>query len=225
MNMRGRQRGNIDHLIGAKFNKLTIIRDLPYTKKDGRLVLCLCDCGKEYIGRLRGIRSGHMQSCGCLRSKFVVGRSLHGLHEHPLYQVWVNVIQRCENENAPNYIGYGAKGVKICSEWRSDFMVFYKWAIDNGYKRGGRLRLDKDIKSDVKPGKLYSPETCCFVTAKVNSRNRGNNRILTHNGESLCVSEWAEKLEMSSVTIHGRLKSGWAVERILTQPVKKYNYE
>jgi hypothetical protein len=216
-------RKNIDHLIGEKFNKLTIIRDLPWTKKDGRLVLCSCECGKEFIGRLRCVISGHTKSCGCNRSGGGM-RVLHGLHKHPLYCVWENMIQRCENPKAINYCDYGAKGAVICDEWRSNFKSFYDWSINNGWCRGERLKLDKDIKSDIKPGKLYSPNTCCFVTAKNNARNRGDNRILTYNGESLCVSEWAERLGINQVTIRGRLRSGWDVERIFTHPVKKYNY-
>ncbi len=89
----------------------------------------------------------------------------HGLSRHPLYYVWQAMKMRCYNENYKDYKYYGAKGVKMCDEWFNDFEPFYKWAMNNGYKKG--LQVDKDIKGI---GKLYGPDSCVFVTPKINSQ-------------------------------------------------------
>jgi AraC-like DNA-binding protein len=42
--------------------------------------------------------------------------------------------------------------------------------------------------------------------------------IITHNGESRTVTEWAAHLGMSKATIFNRLRAGWPLERVLTAP-------
>jgi hypothetical protein len=34
------------------------------------------------------------------------------------------MINRCENTKNQNYRYYGEKGIKICPEWRNNFIVF-----------------------------------------------------------------------------------------------------
>lgn len=44
-------------------------------------------------------------------------------------------------------------------------------------------------------------------------------RRLTHEGETLTVTQWAERMGTTGPVIHMRLRSGWSVERALTTPV------
>jgi len=79
----------------------------------------------------------------------------------PFYETWYNMLKRAYSPKlhakCPTYIG-----VTVCEEWRS-FMVFRTWMIEQDWK--GK-QLDKDI---LIPGnKVYSPETCVFVTREVN---------------------------------------------------------
>lgn len=55
----------------------------------------------------------------------------------------------------------------MCDEWEKDYIAFYNWAMDL-WKPG--LQIDKDIlcdQLDIHP-KVYSPETCQFVTPREN---------------------------------------------------------
>ena len=72
-------------------------------------------------------------------------------------------------------------GVSVCDEWRS-FMKFREWWIAN-YMEG--WQLDKDLLTDEK---LYSPETCIYVPAWLNSftTNRKSRRGPSPIGVSLC---------------------------------------
>jgi hypothetical protein len=38
---------------------------------------------------------------------------------------------------------------------------------------------------------------------------------------TLTVSEWAERTGISRITLAGRLKRGWSIEKTLTQPVTR----
>jgi len=103
----------------------------------------------------------------------------HGLSKrnavHPLYWVWRSMISRCHNPNDTIYRNYGAIGIKVCDEWRNDIKVFYNWAIGNGYKKG--LELDKDKLASTKPGKLYSPKYCSFITHAENNQNKKTTKL------------------------------------------------
>ncbi len=43
-------------------------------------------------------------------------------------------------------------------------------------------------------------------------------RMLTYNGETLCLRAWARKLGMTHCNLSGRLKRGWSVEKALSTP-------
>jgi len=51
---------------GQKFNRLSVIRELPDRNSSGCVrYLCLCDCGNETIATAKVLRSGEKLSCGC----------------------------------------------------------------------------------------------------------------------------------------------------------------
>jgi len=41
----------------------------------------------------------------------------HGLSRHPLYDTWVNMIDRCENTECRAFPYYGGRGIKVCKRW------------------------------------------------------------------------------------------------------------
>ena len=51
-----------------------------------------------------------------------------------------------------------------------DFVPFYDWAIENGYKKG--LTIDRRDN-----GGDYTPQNCRFVTNAVNSQNSRNAKL------------------------------------------------
>ncbi len=132
-----------------------------------------------------------------------------------LYNVWKSMRQRCKNPNDHAYRYYGGKGVAICDEW-NDFKQFAKWAYENGYQDDASNRgctLDRiDTDGD------YCPSNCRWVTMKEQSRNKSSNRILTFDGKSMTLTDWANYLGMSVTTLHSRIvRGGWTVEQALTQ--------
>ena len=82
------------------------------------------------------------------------------------YTTWQNMLQRCYDDDfkkrEPTY-----QGCEVCTEWH-DFQVFAHWYNDNYYQIEDEvMNLDKDIL--VKGNKIYSPETCVFVSKNINS--------------------------------------------------------
>lgn len=80
----------------------------------------------------------------------------------PFYMTWNNMLERAYSPiyhaRRPTYID-----VTVCDEWRS-FMAFRAWMMEQDWE--GKA-LDKDV---LVPGnKVYSPETCVFVTREINS--------------------------------------------------------
>lgn len=93
-----------------------------------------------------------------------------------------SMMSRCYNKNSSSYIRYGGEGVRVGEEWH-DLNNFIE-TIDkvDGFDLDlwleGKLELDKDIKQKNLPQnkKIYSVDTCCFVSRSENSGNRRNNR-------------------------------------------------
>lgn len=44
--------------------------------------------------------------------------------------------------------------------------------------------------------------------------------MLTHNGETLSITEWAKRTGLKDKTIFMRIRSGWTVERALERPLQ-----
>ena len=142
-------------------------------------------------------------------------RYVHGLWKHPLYIHWINMKSRCNDFNDKNY---GGKGIIVCKEWLHDFECFYNWAIKNNYKKG--LTLDR-INGDDN----YKPNNCRWATYKQQARNSTQNHLLTYNGKTKCIVEWAEYLGMSTRMLRERIRRGWSIERALrTSNIKKNGY-
>lgn len=57
------------------------------------------------------------------------GRRQHGLfvENKPLFNVWQTMKNRCENPRREKYKDYGARGIKVCDEWRKA-SNFVEWA-------------------------------------------------------------------------------------------------
>lgn len=173
-------------VLGVKNNRLTIIKDLgiDYTsdtkKYKAHFVECQCDCGNKTRVNYSLFANGRTKSCGCLNIEQIKSRRTKhkGTTGYPrLYGIWKDMRKRCYNENASNYIHYGAKGIKVCDEW-NDFESFKEWSLLNGYfeqqgdyKRGKLLSIDR-INSDQD----YSPENCQWITLSENIARANSSR-------------------------------------------------
>lgn len=202
-------------LTGRTFGRWTVLGLAKTNKKGATRWECVCSCGKikDVIGTT--LTRGTSVSCGCFFKEEVTKRSTkHGLSNHPLYWRWYSMNQRCENPKHQSYKHYGQRGITVCDEWKTSFMSFYTWSIENGFKR--ELELDR-INNDGN----YSPENCRWATRKKQNNNRRNNHYIEMNGETKTLTEWSEIYNINTITAYSRLKKGWSVEDAFTKPICK----
>ena len=110
-----------------------------------------------------------------LLAPLVYGKGYLGVGRHlpsnrVVYRAWSRVLERAYSEKW--LIAYPCyAGTKVSEEWHN-FQNFAEWCEGQKFfnardDKGKRYALDKDIL--VKGNKTYSPETCCFVPAELNS--------------------------------------------------------
>ena len=114
-------------------------------------------------------------SCGCYkREQLLKAVTKHGYYHTRLFNVWKSMLRRCDNEKAEAYKWYGARGIKVCAEWRKNFLSFREWALVNGYDETadrGKYTIDRiDVNGN------YEPTNCRWITIAEQQRNRRNNR-------------------------------------------------
>lgn len=146
-------------IVGKKFGKLTVIKR-NFDIKDKTAWWCMCDCGNTELISVIGnnLKRNTTKSCGCILKKMM---TKHSLKEHPLYDVWSSMKQRCSNKNNKSYINYGARGISVCEEWENDVVCFIEWCELNGYKKG--LEIDR-----INTNGNYEPSNCQFITKAKN---------------------------------------------------------
>ena len=213
-------------LTGQRFGRLFVIQKVGAAPSGHVLWLCKCDCGNDYIVSSNHLRSG-TQSCGCLQReqagisarkrkgtpyqrKYNIGKENYRLH-----QCYKDMINRCFKSNNKNYKNYGERGIKVCSEWLSDFYSFRDWALANGYAEN--LTLDRiDVEGN------YEPSNCRWVSVKTQNNNRRNNFIVVYNGEKMTLHELSERYtDVPYKTLWARMNSGWNLYDAISTPVRR----
>lgn len=197
-----------DHT-GKSFDRLKVLRRDP-SKGDRPYWICQCQCGATLSARASHLVSGVVASCGCRRRELISQLSIkHGHYAgnkaSPSYASWSAMHDRCGR-----YKGY--ETVSICKEW-SDFTVFL---ADMGERPSLKHSIDR-----IDPSGNYEPGNCRWATAFEQNRNKLNNHRITHAGETLTVTEWAERLGIPHSILYRRLKLGWDAKRTIETPVAK----
>lgn len=193
---------------GAKFGFLEVV------SLDGEIARCVCHCGHpdckgETFPMSYHLTAGKSASCGSGMNN----RRWKSSATNPnSYSSWEHMLDRCYNEKHTHYKHYGGRGIVVCDRWRESFDAF----VDDMGERPEGLTLDR-----IDNERGYEPSNCRWATYQEQNRNKTNGTELTFQGESLSVTEWAEKLDISRQVIFGRLSVGWTVERALTTPVRK----
>lgn len=192
-----------------KFGRLTVIEVLPVRPKRA---LCRCECGVEKTVRLDHLKSGATQSCGCLHSERSSARTpalhaantTHGKSRTPVDSVWYGMRRRCNNPNSKFYQHYGGRGISI--EW-PDFASFY---ADMGDPPPGMTIERIDVNGN------YSKANCVWATRTEQQNNRRANRLLTFNGRTQNVGQWAKETGIHRNTITQRMDAGYSPEECLS---------
>lgn len=101
------------------------------------------------------------------------------------YKIWSGILKRCYGKDSdvkyPTYVG-----CSMCDEWKY-FPNFREW-FDANYIEG--FELDKDTV--IEGNRVYSPNTCVFISHKENAQHCHSNKmyksvLLSPEGEEVLV--------------------------------------
>lgn len=150
-----------------KLQHLKVIEDLGKSPHKQSIVhMLLCECPKcEQPFRVSFNAALTQKTCGSCRTYGSKGPRTHGLSTTRLYRIWSNMNYRCYSSKDRKFKYYGGKGVRVCREWRRDFMAFYTWAMTSGYE--ATLTLDRK-NSDGN----YEPGNCRWATTGEQNSNQ-----------------------------------------------------
>ena len=102
-----------------------------------------------------------------------------------IHTLWYNMIRRCYDENLPEFVYYGAKGIRVCKRWHrlSNFVSdiekipnYYSWV---------KNPTDYDLDKDYYNSDGYSPTTCVFIKSGHNSSLQNNS--IDFNSAKICI--------------------------------------
>lgn len=173
--------------------------------------ICQCECGNIRKVRADGLLSGRSSSCGCRKretdrenvknvpayKKFEnTGFKVGGTR---LYHIWQGMKSRCYNENNPSYGRYGGRGITVCDEWKTDYIAFHTWAMENGYSDS--LTIDR-----INVNGNYEPSNCRWATVKQQSVNRTSNINIKIGNATKTLSEWCEIFQVDYSKTSARYK-------------------
>ena len=138
--------------------------------------------------------------------------NLGGLSKTPEYFIWRQVLRRCYCPDSVDYVYYGARGVGVYEEWRTDFLCFLN---DVGRRPSPLHSLDR-----IDPDGWYEPGWVRWATSK----EQGSNRLITFNEVTMCLADWADVTGIKRQVIETRLRRGWDPKKILETPVRPHNF-
>lgn len=193
----------------TKYGRLTVIEEAPSNNPKYpyvRMFRCVCDCGTVGLWPKTNVLRGVTKSCGCYRREWAAeAKSTHRQTGSKEWTVWAAMKRRCNNPNCKDFPNYGGRGIKVCPAWEK----FEGFLQDMGKRPSDKHTIDRiDSSGD------YSPENCRWATQKEQQNNRRNNRRFESNGESLTLSEWANRFGVTPFLLRYHLvKQGKTVEQ------------
>jgi hypothetical protein len=109
-----------------------------------------------------------------------------------------------------SYSLYGGRGIKFL------YPSFEAFLADVGQPPSDNHTLDR-LDSDGH----YGPGNCRWATIEEQANNKRSNHLLTFQGRTQTLAQWARELQLPEAALGLRLnRYGWTVEKALTTPVQ-----
>lgn len=196
---------------GKRFGSISVIKHHSQGRQKNGAAFnqweCVCDCGEPLVVRGEYLKYGNKRSClACSRKT----RRQGGLTPTEIGNIWSGVLARCYDKSGQRrYRRYAGRGIKMCERWRESLPAF---AADMGPRPSPGHSVDR-INNDghYSCGKCDEclangwPTNCRWATMHEQILNSSHPRFIEHEGESLCLSEWARRIGISREAMRLRL--------------------
>jgi len=191
----------VDDLTGRRFGRLKVIERAANSRHGKARWRCKCDCGDEPTLIGSNLKGGREPSCGCARRDQASSRfTKHGGAGSPTYRSWLSMRRRCEDPSDASFPRYGGRGIRICERWQR---------FENFLADMGKRPIGKTLDRWPNGAGNYEPGNCRWATPKEQSQNSRTPRLITFDGVSKNVSDWARHFGIADATMHERLAKGW----------------
>ena len=122
--------------------------------------------------------------------------------------IWRGMIERCTpgKDRGGRYAG---RGISVCERWKGDH-GFENFMTDMGQRPSPKHSIDR-IDNDGN----YEPGNCRWATLHEQNTNRSTNRMVTWNGETLTITDWARRKGMRKTALAYRIDH-WGVDEALS---------
>lgn len=207
---RGRPSSGED-LTGRTFDRWTVLSHVTVNRRT--MWQCRCNCGTTRPVNTGALLRRTSRSCGCLTRETTIRRfTKHGCKPNSnksvgIYTQWSAMKQRCYYPKYHHFHRYGGRGIKVCDRWH-DFKNFLEDMGPTWQKGLSLERLNRD--------RDYEPANCIWATQQTQCNNTCVNRVLSFNGDTMTVAQWARKLGVKPYIIRDKLKRGSTSEEILS---------
>lgn len=176
-------------------------------------------CGVVFNKKLGDVLRGYGVYCtpACHYATMGDRTASHGAARRgaitPEYRVWARVIQVCTNPANPKYTDYGGRGIRVSEAWRASFETFLS---DVGPRPSALHSLDR-VDNDGP----YAQGNCRWATRSEQQNNKRSNHLLTYQGATRTLAEWAAIYNLPKSLLGARVRAGWTDEEALTGPLRK----
>ena len=197
-------------MVGQKIGRLLVLAPYGIDRQRKATFICVCECGTFKVIPGKKLRRGR-KSCGCLIGKTTKHGHTVGGRWSSEYGSWAAMMKRCYDPKNDNYKYYGERGIRVNIRYHD----FRNFLADLGKKPTPQYTLDRISQTGhYEPGNLH------WATMKDQARNTSRNRLLTYNGETKPLVEWAEKMGLKQGTLRARIFDyGWSIDLALTIPL------
>jgi len=212
-------------LSGRRFDRLTAIEFVRLAGSRQGFWRCRCDCGNESFVYATKLIHGGTHSCGCGKAEAIgLSHTTHGLYGTPYYHIWNTMLKRCYNPNTKHYVHYGGRGIRVCE--------FFRVSPANLLLLLSERPSSKHVLDRTDNNGHYSCGQCAecmkcgykfnvrWATPNQSARNKRSNRLITHNGITKCVAEWAEACDAPYPKFHSLVYRGR--DPFVNYPVKHH---
>ena len=131
--------------------------------------------------------------------------------DHPLYETWKSMRQRCNNPNHQFYPDYGGRGIQVEPAWDD----FWQFVHDVTTALGVTERPEGCTLDRKKPHLNYGPGNVKWSTKIEQNGNRRNCRFIKIGREKKPLAQVARDHDLPQTTLRSRLDRGWTLEDAL----------